>query len=175
MRLVSGVAVVLLLLAGCSDDDPATEPSGPTSTPTVARWNPCDAIDEAQVSDQLGTTFTMETGTATEPVCRLTPDSEGGPAVDANYMLFAEGLEAVFEAMPDLDPDDVREVQVAGADAARIVVDFDETQLFVSGFVENGDLIQTVDVVDPQPYDEQRVVRAVRTILGRLSDAAPSQ
>ena len=75
--------------------------------------------------------------------------------IDANYMLFPEGLDAVFDAMTDLDPDDVRVVQVAGADAAKIVVDFDDRQLFVSGFVQNGDLIQTVDVVDPQPYDAQ--------------------
>ena len=75
--------------------------------------------------------------------------------------------------MTDLDPDDVREVQVAGADAARIVVDFDDRQLFVSGFVQNGDLIQTVDVIDPQPYESSRVVRGVRSLLAEFSAAAP--
>jgi hypothetical protein len=90
-------------------------------------------------------------------------------------MLFPEGLDAVFETMTELDPEDVREVRVPRADAARIVVDFDNRQLFVSGFVQNDDLIQTVDVVDPLPYDEARVVRAVRSILVKFSAAAPSR
>ena len=60
-----------------------------------------------------------------------------------------------------------------GADAAKIVVDFDDRQLFVSGFVQNGDLIQTVDVVDPQPYDSTGVVRGVRSVLAEFSAAAP--
>jgi hypothetical protein len=94
--------------------------------------------------------------------------------VDANYMVFPEGLDSLFESMTDLDPDDVREVQVPGADAARVVVDFDDRQLFVNGSVQNGELIQTVDVVDPAPYDEAQVVRAVRSMLGEFSAAAPS-
>ena len=46
-------------------------------------------------------------------------------------------------------------------------------QLYVSGFVQNGDLIQTVDAVDPKPFDRRRVVGAVTWALGELSAHAP--
>jgi hypothetical protein len=173
VRALAALSASLLVLAGCADDGPSSRPPAPT--PTEALWNPCDALDETQVSKALDATLTMEVGTPTAPACAFTPDLEGGPVVDANYMLFPEGLDAVFESMTELDPEDVREVKVAGADAARVVVDFDDIQLFVSGFVQNGDLIQTVDVVDPQPYDEQRAVRGVRMILTKFSKAAPDE
>ena len=170
MRSVCAAVAALLLLASCSGDD---DPPAPTATPTEALWNPCDSLDLRDVSTWFGAGFTEDAGTPDAPVCTFTPDDDGGPVVDANYMLFPEGLDAVFDAMTGLDPDDVREVQVPGADAARLVVDFDDSQLFVSGFVQNGDLIQTVDVVDPKPYDQTKVVRAVRSILAEFSAAAP--
>lgn len=171
--VLAGLAALAvgLLLAGCSD--PGTPQTQPSPSATEAPWNPCDGLVASQVAATLGVEMTMETGPAAEPVCRLTPADEGGPAVDANYMLFPDGLAAAFESMTGLDPDDVREVAVQGADDARIVVDFTAEELLVSGFVQNGDLIQTVDVVDPQPYDRARNVRAVRLILGELSDHAP--
>ena len=165
------LVAALFLLAACSgDDDPTAQP---TATPTEALWNPCNALDLDDVSAWFGGEFTEEVGTATAPICAFTPTAEGGPAVDANYLLVPGGLDAVFESMTDLDPDDVADVAVPGADAAKVVVDFDDTQLFVTGFVQNDDLIQTVDVVDPKPYDQQRVVRSVRSILARFSAAAP--
>ncbi len=161
----------LFLFTACSGDhDPAAQP---TATPTEALWNPCDALDLDDVAAWFGGEFTEEVGTATAPLCAFTPEVEGGPAVDANYLLVAGGLDAVFESMTDLDPDDVADVAVPGADAAKVVVDFDDSQLFVSGFVQNDDLIQTVDVVDPTPYDKVQVVRAVRSILADFSAAAP--
>lgn len=171
LALALGLAVApLLLLTACSGDDPAPDPS---ATPTEALWNPCNALDLAQVSTWFDARFNLDSGTPAAPVCTFTPSAEGGPVVDANYLLFPDGLEAIFDSMTELDPDDVRPVQVPGADAARVVVDFDDSQLFVSGFVQNDDLIQTVDVVDPKPYDETRSVRAVRSILAAFSAAAP--
>ena len=170
MRSVVAAVAAVLLLAGCAGDDEPT--SLPTATPTEPLWNPCDSLEVTEVGAWFDARFTQDSGTPTAPVCTFTPEAEGGPALDANYMLFPEGLDAVFESMT-VDPEDVREVRVPGADAARVVVDFDDRQLFVSGFVQNGDLIQTVDVVDPLPYDEARVVRAVRSILAEFSAAAP--
>ena len=60
-----------------------------------------------------------------------------------------------------------------GADEARIVVDFDDRQLYVSGFVQNGDLIQTVDVDRPaRPTTATQMVRggdgwSLGRVLGR--------
>ncbi|MEJ7832837.1 MAG: hypothetical protein WKF79_07995 [Nocardioides sp.] len=166
LTVPAGLAVVLLLGA-CSDDG---EPDSlPPPSATEAVWNPCDGLIASQVAATFDVEMTMETGTPAEPVCRFTPAGEGDPAVDANYMLFPDGLDAAFESMTGLDPDDVRRVAVAGADDARIVVDFTDEELLVSGFVQNGDLVQTVDVVDPQPYDQARNVRAVRLILGEFA------
>ena len=172
MRAILAALAALLLLASCgSDDDPPA--AGPTSGPSEGLWNPCDALDASKVSEWFGSDYAMDAGSLASPKCTLSPATDGDPAIDANYMLFPEGLDAAFESMTDLDPVDVRVVEVAGADAAKIVVDFDNRQLFVSGFVQNGDLIQTVDVVDPQPYDATRVVKGVRSVLAEFSAAAP--
>lgn len=166
-RVALIVPAVVLLVGSCSGDG---EPESlPPPSATEAAWNPCDGLLASQVAATFDVEMTMETGTPAEPVCRFTPAGAGDPAVDANYMLFPDGLDAAFESMSGLDPDDVRRVTVEGADDSRIVVDFTESELLVSGFVQNGDLIQTVDVVDPQPYDQTRNVRAVRLILGELS------
>ncbi len=171
MRRSLAVLAALLLLTSCGDDDPPA--AGPTGAPTEGLWNPCDALDAASVSEWFAADYTMDAGSLSSPKCTFAPAADGDPAIDANYLLFPEGLDAVFDSMTDLDPDDVRQVRVAGADAARIVVDFDDRQLFVSGFVQNGDLIQTVDVVDPQPYDAAQMVRGVRSVLAEFSAAAP--
>jgi hypothetical protein len=171
VRSSLAAVAALLLLAACSGDD---DPPPPSPTPTEALWNPCDALDLRDVSTWFDAELTEDAGTADAPTCTFAPAVTGGPAVDANYMLFPEGLDAVFESMTDLDPDDLRDVHVPGADAARLVVDFDATQLFVTGFVQNGDLIQTVDVVDPLPYDKEGTVRAVQSVLAAFSAAAPA-
>jgi hypothetical protein len=170
-RPLAALAALLLLAACGSDGDPST--AGPTGTPTEGLWNPCDSLDTAAVSSWFGSEYTMDAGSLAAPKCTLSPADDGEPVIDANYLLFPEGLDAAFEAMTDLDPDDVRVVQVPGADAAKIVVDFDNRQLFVSGFVQNGDLIQTVDVIDPQPYDASQMVHGVRLLLAEFSAAAP--
>lgn len=138
------------------------------------RWNPCDSLEVAEVSGWFGGSYAKDAGTPEALACTFTPDAEGAPVIDANYQLFDTGLDVLFDAMTGLDPDDVTDVRVPGADAAKVVVDFDDSQLFVSGFVQNDDLIQTVDVIDPLPYDRARVVRGVRSMLAEFSAAANS-
>lgn len=156
-----------LLLAGCGGDDdgpPATAP-----TPTEALWNPCDALDPGPLGERLGTELTKQAGSPTEPRCSFTPANDGDPAVDANYLLFPEGLDAAWDTMGGSNTATVTEPRVRGAEATRLVVEASPEQLYVTGFVQNGDLIQTVDVVDPRPYDRARVEAAVTWVLGRLS------
>jgi hypothetical protein len=157
---------VPLLVAGCSGDD---GPPPAAQSPTEALWNPCDALDAAGIERAFGAPVTEENGTPTSPVCSFPPSTKGGPVVDANYVLFPEGLEAAWETMGRSETATVTTPKVRGADDTRLVVEVDEGQLFVSGFVQNGDLIQTVDAVDREPFDRRRLVRAVTWALGELS------
>ncbi|MET0525323.1 MAG: hypothetical protein ABWZ91_11000 [Nocardioides sp.] len=161
------LALALPLLAvGCGDDD-GPAPAAPT--PTEALWNPCDALDAKGVNREFGTSATEDAGTPTSPSCSFAPNTDGDPVVDANYVLFPEGLDAAWETMGRSETAQVTSPKVRGADDTRLVVDFDARQLYVSGFVQNGDLIQTVDAVDPEPFDRRRVVGAVTWALGELS------
>ena len=162
------VAAVALLVTGCGDDGPP--PAAPT--PTEALWNPCDALDARDVARKLGAPVTEEDGTPTSPLCSFRPRAEGDPVVDARYRLFPAGLDEVWRTMGRPKTAAVTSPKVPGADDTRLVVDVDEENLYVSGFVQNGDLIQTVDAVDPKPFDRRRIARAVTWALGRLSDHA---
>ena len=166
-RRTAVVALLALpvLLVGCGDDDPPP----PAPTPTEALWNPCDAFDAADIERAFGNPVTEDDGTPTAPICTFTPESDGDPVIDANYQVYAAGLDKIFETLGRSKTATVRSPEVRGADDARVVVDSDDDQLYVSGFVQNGDLIQTVDAIDPAPYDRDRVVRAVTWALGRLS------
>jgi len=155
-----------LALASCGGDD------GPPPEPperTEALWNPCDALDAAGVEREFGGRVTEDDGTPTSPLCRFTPAGEGDPVIDANYQLYDAGLDALFETFGHSRTATVTRPKVSGADAARLVVAADEEQLYVSGFVQDGDLIQTVDAIDPRPFDRERLTRAVTWALGELS------
>ena len=162
---VLGLALPVLLF-GCGGDD---EPPPAAPTPTEALWNPCDALDAETVGREFGAALTENDGAPAAPLCSFRPKAEGDPVVDANYQLYAAGLDKIFEELGASETATITEPLVRGADDARVVVDADGDQLYVSGFVQNGDLIQTVDAIDPRPYDRDRLVRAVTWALGRLS------
>ena len=61
---------------------------------------------------------------------------------------------------------------IEGADDARIVVNAYRKDLGVTGFVANGDLIQSVNIVDPAPYDEEKILAGVQATLAVLAEHA---
>lgn len=161
-------ALVPLTLAGCGGEDLGEKPDLPDETPAL--WNPCDVLDARLVERLFGSVTTEESGTPTQPECRFAPDEESGdPVVTANYSQFSGTLEEAWDTMGQPEDAAVTEPAIEGADGARVVVDVVRKQLYVTGFVENGDLIQNVNVVDPAPYDEARVVRGVERVLTELS------
>lgn len=167
-RLAVVLTGAVLSLAACSD--------GPTTPPTIdeeppAVWNPCAGLAEPALQRAFGVGFTKEAGEPTAPRCTFTPTEKGGPALDANYMLFPAGLDAAWDSMGTL-AGDVEEVEISGADDARLVVKFSQGSLLVTGFVQNGDLIQIVNLVDPAPHDREVDVAGVRTVLAALSEHA---
>ena len=165
------VLLGLLLLAGCGEDEVGEKPDLPDETPAL--WNPCDVLDSALIKSAFGSVASEESGTPEAPECRFKPDEKSGQAVvTSSYTLFDGTLDEAWETMGQPEKAEVSEPEIEGADAARIVVDVVKKQLYVTGFVENGDLIQNVNVVDPSPYDEQQVLAGVRTLLTALSEHA---
>ena len=174
-RLGAALAVGVLRLGGCGDDDLGPKPDLPSETPAL--WNPCDAIDADLVQDAFGTVAKEQDGSPTAPECRFAPkESSGQPVVEANYQLFSGGLDAAWDAMGQPEDADVRTPSIPKADDARIVVAVVKQQLYVTGFVQNGDLIQSLNVVDPTPYDEDAVVAGtvrLLTAFSRHADESP--
>jgi len=177
-RPLAALALAALLtvgLAACSDDDPAAAPGhgGPTA-PDEPLWNPCSALATSLVERLFGGTTTKQAGSATNPACSFTPGDEGGVVLDANYLLYPAGLERAFETF-GVDQGDTTVVtspRIPAADDARVVVDARDDALLVSGFVQNGNLIQTVNLAEPAPFHRARATDGMRALLTRLSRAA---
>jgi hypothetical protein len=165
------VAATLVLLARCGDDEVGDKPDLPDETPAL--WNPCDVLDSQLIEREFGSVATEVSGTPALPECRFKPEEKSGQAVvTASYTLFSGTLEDAWESMGQPEDAEVTEPTIEGADAARVVVDMVRGQLYVTGFVQNGDLIQNVNVVDPAPYDEQQILAGVRSVLTTLSQHA---
>lgn len=179
MRARTGalLLVVPLLLAGCAGDDgsgaPADDPADPTAAADAApAWNPCGGIELAAVERALGGRLTMDRGTEESPRCALLPRREGGAVIDANYLVFPEGLDAAWEQMGAPDDGTVTEPDIPGADDARLVANAGSEALGVTGFVQNGAVVQVVNAVDTAPYDRAAVVAAVEETMRQLSSYA---
>lgn len=176
VRGVALAAAGLVLAAGlgaCSgDDDPAAGTAMPP--PTEPLWNPCSAISVDQVTRLFGAETTKEDGTDTDPSCSFTPATEGGAALDANYLLYPAGLDRAFDTFGVVEGETttVLDPEVVLADDARLVVDVRDDTLLLSGFVQNGDLIQTVNLADVAPFRRARAITGMEKVLASLSRAA---
>lgn len=168
--LGAGALLAVLPLAACGGEELGDKPDLPDETPPL--WNPCDVLDPAFIEQAFGTVATEDDGEPAAPECRFVPEEDGAPAVSVNYLLFSGTLEEAWETMDISEDARSSSPQVDGADDARIIVNTDRKDAGVTGFVANGDLIQSVNVVDPAPYDEQQIVAAVRATLTRLSQHA---
>ncbi len=172
----------LLLLAGCSSSDsdagsetesePAATASGTSAAESTV--NPCDSLDAAAVSAALGATVTAETGTTDTPRCALLPAQDGDPTFEMSYLWFDQGLDAAWQTIGADVEGTVSTPEVAGADDVRVVVNSSESAYAVSAFLQNGDLIQTVNALALDPTDGPAVDAAVTEILTELSAGAPS-
>lgn len=164
--------VLLLALAGCgSSSAPSATPS--SSTPDEPAVQPCSGLDAATISKALGSGVKVDEGTKDDPQCALIPTHKGDPVFRLNYQWwFSGGLDAAFQTM-NVGKGQVSDIKVPDAHAAKLVVQARPKQLFVSGFVENGNLIQNVNGEALAPYSRARMLAATRLILAQLSKSAP--
>ncbi len=170
-RAAALLVVPALALTACGGDEVGAKPEQPTETPAL--WNPCDALDAAFIKKHFGATTTENDGTPNDPDCRFAPaEASGEPVVQANYQQYGGTLDELWTKMGQPEDADVREPEVPGADAARIVVAVEDGQLYLTGFVQNGFLYQVVNVVDPAPFDKERDVRGLTATLTALSEHA---
>ena len=171
---VRALAVVLLaaVVLGACAHKPAADPSAAVASARGVGWSPCDGLTARSVSDLAGEPMTEQTGTTDQPRCAFTPKSKGGAAYDVNYLWFDGGLGSAWESMGDV-AGTVTDIDVPGAQAARLVVNATRSAVLVSGFVQTKGLVQSVNAVQLAPYDERTVARATRGLLAELAAHAP--
>jgi hypothetical protein len=174
-RAATVAVLAAAALAGCtsSDDTPTADPSQAASAAAVG-WSPCDGVDAATVSRFTAEEMTENTGTADQPRCTFTPVQKGGPVLDVNYLWFDGSLAEALDSVGKV-PGVTTDIEVPGADAARLVVHARRPAIFVTGFVQSGGLVQSVNTVQLKPYDERSVTEATTKLLATLAREAPPE
>ncbi len=162
------------LTAGCGGDDETLPPRAPIATDLAEPlWNPCDALDPAEVATLFGATFDQQTGSDQDPRCTFTPTVEGETVLDVNYQLYGGTLEDVVTQLGTPgDTSELRQPQVKGASGARVVIDAASDALAVTGLVRNGRLVQVVNALDLAPYDKDATISGVETLMAELASHA---
>lgn len=164
-------------LTGCGGSSSSAQPSAQTSAqasasglPTV---QPCSSLDAAAVSRALGETLRIDTGSASSPVCFLRPADATGAAFEMNYQWFyVHGLEAYFRTAK-LPAGKLSDVKIPGADAGKLIVNADKKAYHITGYIQNGALVQSVNGVGATT-DAARILAATKLILTQLSAGAPA-
>jgi hypothetical protein len=141
--------------------------------PTV---QPCDALKPAAIKKVLGYTETIHTGTAQAPSCAMTPAVTGGAVFQLNYSWWYKGgLDAAWDSMRKQISGKATTIAVPGADSARLVINrAAQDAVYVTGFVQNGALLQLADG-EARPRDLAVLKAGVVEIMRQLSEAAPAK
>lgn len=174
-RALAPALGLALVLTGCGgDDEPDLPPRAPIPSELAEPlWNPCDALDPAEVSTLFTATFDQQTGTSDEPRCTFTPTEEGETVLDINYQLYGGTLQDIVDQLGDPgDTSALTTPRIPGSSGARLIVDTDDEALAVTGLVRNGRLIQVVNALDLTPYDKEATVAGVRRLLTELASHA---
>ena len=177
---MAGVSALLLPLAACSgtDSQPGSQPdaastSASADTTSDATWNPCGDLSPGRIGRALGADVTRETGTDDTPRCAFLPVAKGGPTLNVTYVWYSGGFEKAWSGMGKIDGR-VTDLDIAGADHARLVVNAGRKAVLVTAFLQTGDLIETVNAIGLKPYDRAAMVAATTGVLTELASHAPA-
>ena len=171
--LLLALALPLTACGGGADGESSMSSSSGSSGDAPAAWNPCRDLHADRVGAALGADVTLDTGTAEAPRCAFLPVADGGPTLNVTYLWFEGGFDEAFASMGRIDGA-VTRLTVPGADAARLVVNAGRTATLVTGFVQTGGLIETVNAVQLAPSRPQDVARATRQVMTTLVMHAPA-
>lgn len=174
--LVAGVLVAATLTACGGDPEPTPEPAAGTTSLAPA-WNPCTGLDTAAVTAAFDTGFTVRRGTPDTPTCTFAPPSDGDPAVDVNYQAYIGSLTELLTTFGvEVEPGrtSVTTPTITGADDARVITVVDDDTLLMTGFVQNGRLVQIVNVLDPTPFDRPALTASLETLMAQVAANAES-
>ncbi|GGR42919.1 putative small lipoprotein YifL [Nocardioides luteus] len=168
--LAPAAVLALVSLAACGADEPEkpSASASPSGKADQKAFNPCDGLDIAPVEKALGAELRVEKGTSAAPRCALLPKESGGTAYELNYLPFKGTLADAWKTM-DVASGKVSEPEIDGADDARLVKQQGVSSYAVTGFVQNGPLIQSFNSVDLEPYDGDAMDRAALVLLEQLS------
>jgi hypothetical protein len=177
----AAVMALLLPLTACGGSpEPHATPTSPAAGPSDvstplpgADWNPCADLAAARVSAALGTEVTKENGNDATPRCAFLPVAEGGPTLNVTYLWYDGSFEEAWDSMGRIRGR-VTGLDVPGADAARLVVHTRKKAVLVTGFVQTGELIETVNAIALDPDDRAALVAATRQVLTALARNAPA-
>jgi hypothetical protein len=169
-------------LAACgSDADPSADSSAAaggasaSASTSASAWpdfDPCDGLDAGPVSRALGWKLKVDRGTKANPRCALVPVKKGGPTYQLNYQWFPDGLEAAFDTIK-IPAGTVSRPKVPGTDAVRLIEQPSKSAYAVTGFIQNGALVQNLNGLALKPYDAAKVRKAALVLLGEMSANAP--
>ena len=171
--LLLAVAMTVALTA-CSAED--AEPEAPdaadVSDAAGVSWSPCDELTAKQVGAIAGEAVKENNGTEDAPRCVFLPVEKGGPAYDVSYLFFDGGLDTALDAMGTV-AEQLEPVDVPGAEAARIAVRERTDGILVTGFVQTEGLVQSVNAVQLEGFDRDRLVTSTTALLAELARQAP--
>jgi hypothetical protein len=166
LALAAGMAVAL---TGCAT---SAEPEPTAADAAGVGWSPCDDLTAKEVAALSGEPMTEQTGTEDSPRCAFLPKEKGGPAYDVSYLFFDGGLDTALDAMGTIATQ-LETVDVPGAEAARVAVKERKDGILVTGFVQTDGLVQSVNAVQLQGFDRDRLVTSTTALLEELAANAP--
>ena len=173
MRALVLAVALTVALAGCASSEEEPEATATDEADAAAvGWSPCDELTPKEVGAIAGALVRENNGTEDAPRCVFLPVEEGGPAYDVSYLYFDGGLDTALDAMGTV-AEQLEAVDVPGAEAARLAVRERTDGILVTGFVQTDGLVQSVNAVQLEGADRDRLVTSTTALLAELAANAP--
>lgn len=171
-----GLAIALLGTAACASESDGADPddiSTQTSFPTVeAREvpDPCAAITPDEVATLIGVDAleTLADGGSSYRGCSYTDVSTDLVALTTTVYASNADFEDVWSSVAESIQSEVLDVEVAGAEGARLIIAEQEGSLAISGVASANGIVDQVNLLTPAPFDRNTQIAAATTILESL-------